>query len=365
MPSRQYVLYLSIFLVCYGLAATAFNAFIDPYLIIGSERREGINAIKVEINEHVRLSKAYHPAFETWDTLIVGNSRVEIGLDPEHSCFKSNARRVYNLGLPGAGLRLQLEYALNVIDKQPIDHVMLSLDFVDFLVEEGATLPPKNNLGNDSETPRYISQAFIDYYQALFSLDALYSSIKTFSLQSLNRPDRTDQGFNPARDFKAVVVAEGTYSLFAQKIFKLNQKYSQPKSLWYSDGTPTIDFKILHEFLDISSDRGIRVTLFTNPFHEEFWRLLKEQGLYELHQHWIEMLYTLVNELDRKNIVLWDFSGDSPYIHEPVPDPTIRAEPLQWFWEPTHYRKELGDLMLNTMLAKECGSTPKFGNKLK
>ena len=61
------------------------------------------------------------------------------------------------------------------------------------------------------------------------------------------------------------------------------------------------------------------------------------------------------------SIVLWDFSGDSPYIHEPLPEAHARGQSLQWFWEPAHYTKALGNVMLPVMLPANCQPAEHFG----
>ena len=43
-------------------------------------------------------------------------------------------------------------------------------------------------------------------------------------------------------------------------------------------------------------------------------------------------------------VPIWDFSGYRGFTADPVPakgDP----RPMVWYWEPSHFRKELGDLL--------------------
>jgi hypothetical protein len=60
----------------------------------------------------------------------------------------------------------------------------------------------------------------------------------------------------------------------------------------------------------------------------------------------------------------WNFSGDSAYIHEVVPPRGVKSGPLHWFWEPSHYRRQLGNLMIEAMLADGCGTQDAFGARL-
>jgi hypothetical protein len=42
----------------------------------------------------------------------------------------------------------------------------------------------------------------------------------------------------------------------------------------------------------------------------------------------------------------------------------VRSGPLQWFWEPAHYRQELGDLMVDAMLSDTCATEIAFGRRV-
>ncbi len=371
--------YLAIFissLIVLSALTVLINYKIDPYLIFNSPRIDNLNQYKTDINSHIRGSKAYHPTYYEWDALIIGNSRVEMGLNPEHECFKERNLNVYNLGIPGAGVREQLEFALNIIHNQPIKQVFLSVDFLDFLVKIGE----RSKMGsfNWSEPPvnkslRYSFdgtlnsewhwESFKDKYRSLYSLDALTSSIKTVMMQSDSRANRTQKGFNPANDFRASTEIEGVNAIFEQKINSLDKRLANEWDLYYEDGSTSRAFLALEKFIDITQKKGIELTIFTNPFHEKFWDLLKRKKLYYQHQEWINRLVQMLNQKNLSNIQFWDFSGDSIYIHEAIPK-SIKYTPLNWFWEPSHYRKELGDLMIESMRHLQCGKSIKFGERI-
>ena len=372
---KRYIFIFTLFFLGFSALTVSINYLIDPYLMLGTKRWQGFNLHKVEIGKHLKMSKAYHPSFKKWDTLLVGNSRIEMGLNPQHSCFKKAGNSVYNLGLPGASVHQQLKYALNLIYQQPVKQVFLSVDFVDFLILNEWPSPtgepdwsaPSGRLQlnfDGTKNPDYAWKSFMDHYRALYSLDALFSSFRTLALQSPHQSDRDNHGFNPARDYQYGVNIEGAHAFFAQKMAVLEKKYSKNWSLKYSDTTLSQSFLVLEEFLDIAKREGVKVTVFTNPFHQQFWDLLQENNLYDAHQVWLDKIKSIIATSEPKNISLWDFSVDSMYIHEDVPNRNLKGNPLTWFWEPAHYRKELGDLMLNTMLSNQCQTEAEFGKKL-
>jgi hypothetical protein len=375
MNAKTYLLRAVLFSLLIIPAVVAVNLVVDPYGIVGTPRISGLNEYKVDINEHSRLMKKYQPLFGSHNAIIVGNSRVELGIRPSHSCFSASGMSVYNLGIPGADVRTQLEYALNLVYQQPIQTIFLSVDFTDFI----SPAPQRNNhlasMLNETNgefknttagtpNPNYPLMAFKDYLKSLFSLDGLISSIKTVALQSPTTPDRDAAGYNPARDFEEAVRTEGPAALFGQKMHELRAKYSRPWYLRDTDGHLDPAFDDLDTFLSIVGNRGIKVYLFTNPFHEIFWDLLRSQGHMQAYEDWMHSMGELVQRHQGSAVAFWDFSVDSAYVHEPVPQSGVKSGPLHWFWEPAHYRQQLGDLMVDAMLSPECGSDVAFGHQI-
>ncbi len=363
----------------YGLIVCSLvvgvNYVVDPYGITGAARIPGFNEHKVDINEHTKVLKKYQPLLASHNALVVGNSRVELGIAPSHACFRDDGMAIYNLGMPGAEVETQLAYALNLVYQQPVETVFLSLDFTDFISTSqqphpDGSPPPERSQGEFSlsgsgeHSAAYYRTVLRDYFKSLFSLDALVASIRTIALQSNVSADRDEAGFNPARDFEEAVRIEGPRALFDQKMASLAEKYSRP---WYvrdSQGQLNAQFGELGRFLDITAARGIKVYLFTNPFHESFWDLMRSQGHMPAYNDWMSAIETLVRKHPEGSVALWDFSRDSTYIHETVPAAGVRSGPLKWFWEPAHYRRELGDLMVNAMLSESCGTEIAFGRQL-
>jgi hypothetical protein len=374
MNSRSYIVAFAGFFVALSIAVLTVNYFVDPYLMTGAARISSFNQYKVDISNYVRTSKKYHPLQRTHDVLLVGNSRIEMGLAPSHVCFTRADQRVYNLGLPGASVSLQLAFASNIILQQPIREVYLSLDFSDFAMNSdipptASSAPQKNFPGSlqyypdGSRNPDFRRIRLLDYYQALYSLDSLSSSLKTVLLQSVATADRDDQGFNPAYDFRLAALVEGPGALFEQKMASLGRSYSKPHYIRYSNGRLAPSFDSLTEFLERAQASDIRVTLFTNPFHAQYWEMIRDKGLQDAYDDWLSSLIGLLRQLDDTRFELWDFASDSDFIHETVPATGIKTDPLHWFWEPSHYRKELGDLMLDAMLAESCGTAIVFGER--
>lgn len=73
---------LTVITVFFGLSAV--NLLVDPYRLFGVRAWHGINRVKPYASHEERFGKAYLAEWVRAKGLIIGNSRAEIGLDPEH-----------------------------------------------------------------------------------------------------------------------------------------------------------------------------------------------------------------------------------------------------------------------------------------
>ena len=95
----------------------------------------------------------------------------------------------------------------------------------------------------------------------------------------------------------------------------------------------------------------MRVFLTTYPYHAQYLMLFRELGLWPEFERWKRLL---VQTVERESmhapqsspVDLWDFAAFSPYATLPIArDASDGAG--RWYWEAGHFKKELGDLMLN------------------
>lgn len=374
LNARQYTVRAALTTLLVAILVMAFNFIVDPYGITGAARIAGVNQYKADINDYARQYKKYQPLQVRYDTLILGNSRAEMGIDPQHACFDQAGMSVYNVAMPGAGVRMQLNYALNLIYEQPVKTVFFSVDFIDFIgtevqhvqrtpLLEQATGELKY-LPSGERNSGYLLIRAKDYARAMFSLDALSSSVKTLLQQGGNVPDRTLAGFNPANDLGEIVRVEGARALYDQKMQNLQRKYAQRWYLFDEAGNPHPAFKDIEAFLTVANQRDIDVFFFTHPFHASYWDLMRNSGLMSAHEQWMEAMVALAQKQSPPSKGFWNFSDDMAYSEEAFPEAGGRSDALQWFWEPAHYRSELGDKMVASMLSDSCSRAVDFGVRI-
>ena len=80
--NRRYVTMFLLAACMAALGTAAVNYLVDPYGLFGVKQIEGFNARKPASAERVRVIKSYLAEQTRPRTVIGGNSRPEMGLDP-------------------------------------------------------------------------------------------------------------------------------------------------------------------------------------------------------------------------------------------------------------------------------------------
>ena len=131
------------------LAVAAINVVVDPYGIFRLVDRTGFNSVKPAAASRGPMAKAYQVLRVQPKTLILGNSRAEVGLDPNHPAWPQAARPVYNAALPGTGTATSLRYLQHVLAATAGNPA-------------AQPTPPRNAHAGDSENRRLMQASAID-----------------------------------------------------------------------------------------------------------------------------------------------------------------------------------------------------------
>ena len=210
-----------------------FNWAVDPYAMFWSPQVEGINSNKTEAGKRVRHSKPFRVSRYAPEILLIGNSRVEMGLSPKSAQFAG--ARVYNLAMPGIGLKRQLSEAVRQIAGNPdLQRVIISLDYIDFLFDESASHDYHTRPWGPASIPRKAALVeLVELSGFILSIDTLVSSIKTLLSQTTPSNHITADGFNQPDTYLAIMHHEGIKPLFRQKINELTHRLRNPKNTLY------------------------------------------------------------------------------------------------------------------------------------
>ncbi|MBT6050167.1 MAG: hypothetical protein HOG49_25505, partial [Candidatus Scalindua sp.] len=75
------------------------------------------------------------------------------------------------------------------------------------------------------------------------------------------------------------------------------------------------------------------------------------RGIWNDFEKWkrklVELNEQVALEQNRELFPIWDFSGYNSYTTESVTENGDKESTMQWYWESSHYKKELGDLVLD------------------
>jgi len=339
-----------------------------------SPRVDGINKVKPEAGKRSRITKAYQANKIKPQILIVGNSRVQMGLDPKNKHFAG--KKVYNQGMPGAGVAMQVDYAIDAIsNNSTIEQLIVGVDFLDFLLsnEQVVNFKTKENThiqkkydfrltSQDKDKLANITR-LKEKLAMIFSLDAFNASISTVFQQKSMTSSISLLGFNSALSYVAIMNSEGIKPLFKQKLHEISARLTSKKWAIKAQKTapysPT--FAHLGRLIQVTKQKSINVVFFINPYHFSYLHTLADNNQWDNFQVWKETLVHYLNIEQGDQFALWDFSGTSYFVNEAVPLANPKQQ-MKWFWEPAHYRKELGDILLASMFLEK--SNNGFGVRL-
>jgi len=175
---RSYLSFLM--LVCVSVMAliVAVNRLVDPYGFYHAPHYEGFNINKPEIVTHLRLAKASAVKRIMPRSIILGSSRSEYGIDPEHPGWLKLP--TYNLALSGGNIYEAMRYLQHAHTIKPLQEVVLMVDFFMFnaLNNPNEIDFKENHLSVGVDGVKQIS-LISDELASLISLDTFFSSMNT------------------------------------------------------------------------------------------------------------------------------------------------------------------------------------------
>ncbi len=366
MSIKKYT-YLFVLFSCFiAIILSSANYIVDPYMLFNADRISRFNEKKTAASNYSTLYKPYNGTGIQPQTIIVGNSRSEMGIDPESSCWPAKNGTVYNLTFPGLDVHAQVGALFHAVAVSDVRHIFLSVDFSDFLYER-EKVKEVNFPEQDSDffDRLLVDEGFeesgeswlkiIQYYSStLFSLNTLFDSIFTVLSQSPDSVDRTSLGFNPALDYDEIVHRECAWVLFEQKLGELDECFSKTDQTIYDSKQWSLELKSIERAIQLAIERDIQLILFMNPYHYTYLESIYDAGYWNEFEDFKRSLTKLVNRYDEYQVVLWDFSLYSKYTVSSIPKKIDNNQITNWLWEPAHYKAELGELLLAEMLDMNC-----------
>ncbi len=354
---------LSLLIALIVIGANALlNLVVDPFGVVGIPAIAGITSEKPEVKSKPRLHKAHAVARYEPTALILGSSRAEVGLDPDHVAW--NGERTYNLALSGPSMYETWRYFQHGLAAGPVERAVIAIDFFMFNVNrQPAVTFSEKRLADDISTDPPLSTTLADLPVAVLSLDTSIAAVKTLLGQS-SETWIAENGLRPEEAMESRL--GGGQRLRFERSVRANVKaIYEGFALWDDDGrSGALD--AFNALLSDARANGIHLTFVIGPSHAWQWEALDELGLWPQFEEWKRTLAAaLAAEAagsGRAPFALWDFSGYSAYATEPVPGLDETEARMRWHWDSSHYSQALGDLVLDVALGG--ASVPGLGAQL-
>ncbi len=105
----------------------------------------------------------------------------------------------------------------------------------------------------------------------------------------------------------------------------------------------------MNDIVDQACTNGTRVILFISPIHVRQLEAIEQSGKWNDFVAWKKSMMELANSKTACDIELWDFARHNRVTEEPVPE----VGPMKYYWESSHYRKVVGDAILNACVSRD------------
>lgn len=341
-----YLKVLGATLACVLVLLGAFVWLIDPYGISGAPAIPGLNAEKPSRFDYGgRAVRAYYLAQDEYDVVLLGSSRVMVGLDPDDPAFGS--ARVFNAGLPGTNMAEVRAVADYVFANQSPRQVILGVDFLMF-----STM--RDTSGDFEQSAFAGTPNLIVYLRRALSYAAISDAAETlvFNLNGERSEQRAD-GFVDRR----INLADG-YNARQAIIRTLQDKFLVDPETYGGfsyDPSRTREVGALAARM-CEEDRELLV--FVTPIHAWQLEAIYQLGLGLAYERWRR---DLVETLEGHSCAaLWDFSGFNSVTSEPVP----QDGPMQGYFETSHFTPLVGGMVLDRLLSDGEDAPDDFGIQL-
>ncbi|WED41917.1 hypothetical protein [Legionella cardiaca] len=355
---KKFTIQYLLIVISLCLTIILFNWLINPYNIYKSLSIKNINKVKPQVTFHLRLAKAMAVEWKKPEVIILGSSTAETGLDPTFLGW--HTKSIYNLGLSGANIYEVLRYLQHAQSIRPLKKVVLAVNFFMFNAyvknredfDEAILLVDRNGKKNPLKMNSFFS--------TLLSYDALKASITT--IQSQNQKNAFLSNGQLAHNYRTDQVQQlkgyKNHFLYAEK-FNPQTFFPDPtKKFAFIDSKHRINtLSYMQQIIDICTKNNTELIIVLVPEHVRLLETYKLLGLWSRYEEWQKTLVNLIQEHNdhypHLPYTLWSFNKLNSYTTESLPAGDDNSTVMKWFWDPFHFKNELGNLLLSVILNKQ------------
>lgn len=348
MRHNQYLLIFLGTFVLLCMLSISLSFYANPYGVRFSQEKHDI----YNYFGGTRTAKAIHIQEGSYDAFILGSSRSEIGIDPTHALW--GELNAYNASLAGSNFIETYKVFQTITRQKRPKLIVLALDYS--LFSDARSTSGDFNLSRFEDS----NSSFSSFFKEHLSKDSIEKSFRALKYSIKGLPPKHYQGQkNGSLTFTKVINENGQHHLVFNTIFK---KVITNSEAYPQEGFSSSRINLLKELVKYCSDQRIQLIIFISPVHALQLMTFKQIGIWENFLSWKKELSNISDTYPETPI--YDFTDFSAFISEEVPS-NASDTTMQWFWETSHYKNTLGNLILNRILTLDGGdlSTP-FGSKL-
>lgn len=347
--------YVSIFCASSALVIATVglvNYEVDPYL---THQWETAKARQLQPGREKlgAWGKTYALAKFQPAVVYVGNSRTELGLPTRSAVFA--AKRVFNAALSGASLGDTIAMIEHASAVGRVETVVWGIDAPSFSIEVGNTDFDRELVAHDRF---YLARRTLIDMKRELTLDMTMDSIRVLR-GTMARSCHSSLAFHGQRDEVCVRdridALGGTGSVIV------------PRTREYIRGAgPTNEaMRALDHSVAGLCAAGTTVRLYINPTHAMTADALYRAGKWPAMEAWQSRLADIAERHRRAgcDARVFDFSGFNSITTEAIPQASLQAD-MVYFWETSHYRVNVGRMMLNRMFGGADAVPGDFGVEL-
>jgi hypothetical protein len=335
MMSKKFIAYVGLFAFLIAGFISMVNYVVDPY---GLYDTDILNIPKIKQSDKMRLVKALKTQELKPVSICLGNSRAEHGYDPTHPYFSKPS---YNLASQGGSMYENKLYFKWALKQGNLKKVLLVIEYQMFNDTEQKTVADFETYFDKPNSYKYLL-SFNSLKDSLWTLigDENYSETPRINLKN-GQKEHSHNWQNILKSGGHLATMnrdEKTYF----KDFSTNCTYKDTKKQSFPD---------FEEIVRLCYENNIELDIIFGPSHIRQWEALDYYLGYDTWLQWKKDIVISVNKIakqyDKKPFRIMDFSVYHPLTSEIVPtDPKIQ---MRYHWESSHYKNELGLMVLDRL----------------
>lgn len=365
LSPRKYILFLVTVTFLVLAVTAAFNWVMNPYNVFDPPVLKGINDRQPFLHSQERFYKACAVIQQQPQTVILGSSRADIGLSPQHPGW--SRQPVYNLGVAGAPLEVMAKYFEHAVAVAPVKKALIMLDYA------SQEMPP--------EVRPAVRDRWLDHFQngirepetaarlhlALLSWGATSTGTRTLFTKESDVTHYPDGQLDNHDCWQRLQEKQHTNPHWNwEKSFSLGLI---PFSGRLSFGR---QWEHLQHIFDLAARHDVEVTYVISPTHDLLWQRCIDEENMDTVLAWRSELLQQAHEgsrrLGRPMPVVWDFAlAEAAGMSPAALMQEMKSQPgtsLPLYLESSHFTQRLGDRLLDRVLLDPAGPDPACGVKL-